>query len=107
MPLQLTEQDKDFIWQVVLRTAERLGGHAQMFNNPLEFDDVGGRVRFHWPEWMQEIRTYIIARYGEKDAQPLLLDVFTEVMSRTEFDQRVKAQLQLRDASARSLSAWR
>jgi len=107
MPLQLTEQDKDFIWQVVLRTAERLGGHAQMLNNPLEFDDVGGRVRFHWPEWMQEIRTYIIARYGEKEAQPLLLDVFTEVMSRDAFEQRVKDQRLLQEASARTLSAWR
>ena len=106
MPLQLTEQDKDFVWQVVMRASERFGGHAQMFSNPLEFDDVGGRIRFHWPDWMQEIRTYIIAKYGEKDAQSLLLDVFTEVMSRDQFERR-QQQFQQNELANCNQAVWR
>lgn len=106
MPLQLTDQDKDFVWQVVMRASERFGGHAQMFSNPLEFDDVGGRIRFHWPDWMQEIRTYIIAKYGEKDAQSLLLDVFTEVMSRDQFERRQQLYLQ-EERLGQNQAVWR
>lgn len=85
---QLTNSDQDFIWQVVLRAADRRGGHAELFSTPLEFEDDGQRIRFHWPDWMQEIRSFICAKYGEKDAQGLLLEIFTEVMSKDQFDAR-------------------
>lgn len=88
MPQTLTLHDQDFIWQVVIRAAEKRGGHSELFSAPLEFEDDGQRIRFHWPEWMQEIRTYVSAKYGDKDAQALLLDIFTEVMSKEKFDAR-------------------
>ncbi len=107
MSTQLSEQDKDFVWQVVLREAERCGGHDKLFLTPLEFDDEGGRVRFHWPEWMQEIRAFITAKYGERDVQYRLLEVVSEVMSRERYDARRYAARRSGNDLAIANSLWR
>lgn len=103
---RLTEQDRLVIWTVVLRAADRLGGHAYLFARPLEFDYDEGRVRFHWPEWMQEIREYIVAHHGERRAQELLFEVFNEVMSRERYEaQHARHHLASEDETPKSV--WR
>ncbi len=105
MAVRLTESDRSSIWEIVIHAAESKGGHAHLFDRPLEFEDDNGRIRFHWPDWMQDVRAFIVARYGEKDAQGLLLEVFTEVMSRDRFEER-RRQLLLNPA-ANGTSIWR
>ena len=104
MPQLMTTTDQEFVWNVVLRAAAKRGGHAELFSTPLEFEDDGQRIRFHWPDWMQEIRTYVTAKYGEKDAQGLLLDIFTEVMSKDKFEAHRSWTNGLEQTAARPLS---
>ncbi len=88
MSIRLTETDRNGIWEIVIRAAETKGGHARLFDRPLEFEDDNGRIRFNWPDWMQDVRAFIVSRYSEKEAQGLLLEVFSEVMSRDRFEDR-------------------
>ena len=105
MAVRLTESDRSGIWEIVIQAAEAKGSHARLFDRPLEFEDDNGRIRFHWPDWMQDVRAFIVARYGEKDAQGLLLEVFTEVMSRDRYEERRRLLAPVGEANGTSI--WR
>ena len=105
MAIRLTETDRAGIWDIVIQAADEKGGHARLFDRPLEFEDDNGRIRFNWPDWMHDVRAFIVARYGEKDAQGLLLEVFTDVMSRDRFEERRR---QMQPTSTPSgVTVWR
>ncbi|NVJ52002.1 MAG: hypothetical protein HWE13_04370 [Gammaproteobacteria bacterium] len=79
MDIELSQQDLDYIWQVVDHAAQNLGGYHQLFASPLELTDSDDRVVFNWPVWMRAIKAYIHSQYGEKASEQLLLPILTEV----------------------------
>ncbi|MCW8877791.1 MAG: hypothetical protein OQJ89_10470 [Kangiellaceae bacterium] len=81
MAVELTPEDKVFIWRVVDHAVEKAGSHAQLFANRLEFFEESGRIRFHWPVWMHAIKGYLNYQYGEKKTDAVLLSILREIMS--------------------------
>ncbi len=79
MDVQLTQNDKNTIWQIVHHAAEGMGGYHQLFASPLEFSEDKNRVQFNWPIWMRAIKAYVISQYGEKALENLLLDILAEI----------------------------
>jgi hypothetical protein len=79
MSIQLTDKDRDMIWQIVDHAAESMGGFHHLFASPLEFSEDDNRIQFNWPVWMRAIKAYIISQYGEKSLDLLLLDILAEV----------------------------
>jgi hypothetical protein len=79
MSIQLTEKDKDMIWQIVHHAAETMGGYHHLFASPLEFSEDDNRIQFNWPVWMRAIKAYIVSQYGTKALDLLLLDILAEV----------------------------
>lgn len=80
MQSRLTSENMDHIWQLVHHAVELAGSHAKLFANRLEFFEESGRVRFCWPSWMSAVKGYLIAHYGEKSADAMLLSILREVM---------------------------
>ncbi|MET1257286.1 hypothetical protein [Aliikangiella maris] len=95
MTQELTQQDKEFIWKIVDLAVERAGSHTQLFANRLDFFDESGRIRFRWPVWMDAIKGYLIAQYGEKKADACLLSILREVMSEPNYHAYLRKQNQV------------
>ena|GEM_PF-3439618 len=79
--LELTQNDKDYIWQVVEHAADKAGSYANLFANRIEFFETTGRIKFDWPSWMLPVKDYLIEKYGKKSADALLLSILREVMA--------------------------
>ena len=98
MAVELTPQDKVFIWRVVDHAVEKAGSHAQLFANRLEFFEESGRIRFHWPVWMHAIKGYLNYQYGEKKTDAMLLSILREIMSEPNYHAYLR---QMQDGSVR------
>lgn len=85
MTLELTQQDKNFIWRVVDIAVDQAGSHANLFSNRLDFFEESGRIRFNWPSWMAPIKGYLQAQYDDKKADALLLNILREVMCESNY----------------------
>ncbi len=92
MDYTLTNDDKDYIWQVVHHAAESSGGYHQLFATPLEFSESSNRVQFNWPVWMRAIKAYITSRYGEDAAKKMLLDILSEVYDPQKYRRYIERQ---------------
>jgi hypothetical protein len=86
MALEMTQEDRKFIWRVVDHAAIKAGSHAKLFSNRLEFFEESGRIKFHWPVWMHAIKGYLNYQYGEKKTDAMLLTILREVMSEPNYD---------------------
>lgn len=98
MAVELTPEDKVFIWRVVDHAVEKAGSHAQLFANRLEFFEESGRIRFHWPVWMHAIKGYLNYQYGEKKTDALLLSILREIMSEPNYHAYLR---QMQDGSVK------
>ena len=81
MTLELSPEDRDYIWQVVHHAVEIAGSHANLFANRLEFFEESGRIRFNWPAWMDSIRGFLEIKYGHNKANSLLFSILREIMA--------------------------
>jgi hypothetical protein len=92
LTLDLNKEDREYIWRVVDHAVEKAGSYANLFANRLEFFDETGRIRFHWPCWMEAIKGYLVAKYGENKANALLLNILREVMAEPNYNAYLRSQ---------------
>lgn len=86
MALELTQEDREFIWSVVDHAVEKTGSHLNLFANRLDFFDANGRIKFNWPSWMDSIKSYLQVKYGDNKADALLFTVLKEVMAEPNYE---------------------
>ncbi|TQV86884.1 hypothetical protein [Aliikangiella coralliicola] len=90
MALEITPQDRAYIWRVVDHAVEKAGSHAKLFANRLEFFEESGRIKFHWPVWMHAIKGYLNYQYGEKKTDAMLLSILREIMAEPNYTAYLK-----------------
>lgn len=86
MSIQLTRQDKSYIWRVVDHAVEKSGSHSKLFANRLEFFEESGRIRFIWPVWMDAVKGYLLYQYGKQKADLMLVGILREVMCESNYE---------------------
>ncbi|MCO7226798.1 hypothetical protein [Pleionea sp. CnH1-48] len=79
MEQQLTQKDRDYIWQIVHHAAQSVGGYDHLFSSPLNFSEDNNRIHFDWPVWMRAIKAYITSQYGEDSVDSRLIEILAEV----------------------------
>ncbi len=89
MSLELTQQDKDTIWQIVDHAVNKVDGYHQLFSTPLEFSEDNNRVTFNWPTWMRAIKVYLVSQYGVEKTELLTYQVLSEVYNPEKYRQYV------------------
>jgi len=82
---KLTQEDQNFIWNVVNLASQKAGSHTLLFHNKDNFFDEYGRIVAKWPDWLLPVRGYLIYQYNVKHADSLLIPILREVMSEANF----------------------
>ncbi|MEM9100745.1 MAG: hypothetical protein AAGB12_00370 [Pseudomonadota bacterium] len=70
-------------WHIGLMVKEAMSGSDnpnELFSAPLDFVEQEGRIKFSYPKWMLDIKTYLEPSHGAQSTRDIMLDLMLELM---------------------------